>query len=113
MKLSFTYLLTIHIPLVLSAAIIPLAGYPLLYLPIHIVWLEIVIHPTAMLVFQDLALTRFPASPPPPGRSSLFSAREWMLVGISGGLLTLLVAGGYVRSLGDGRHVHARWRWPR
>ena len=37
----------------LTAAAIPLAGSPLLYLPIHVIWLELVIHPTALLVFQD------------------------------------------------------------
>jgi Ca2+-transporting ATPase len=37
LKLSFKYLLMIHIPFVFSAAIIPLLGYPLLYYPIHIV----------------------------------------------------------------------------
>ena len=31
-----------------------MAGYPVLYLPIHIVWLELIIHPTALLVFQSL-----------------------------------------------------------
>ena len=54
LQLSFMYLLTIHIPLVVSATLIPLAGLPLLYLPIHIVWLETLIHPTALLVFQEL-----------------------------------------------------------
>ena len=37
LQLSFQYLLMIHLPLVLTAAIIPLAGYPMLYLPVHIV----------------------------------------------------------------------------
>ena len=55
LQLSFAYLLMVHIPLVFSAAIIPLCGYPLLYLPIHIVWLELPIHPTTLLVFQDPA----------------------------------------------------------
>jgi magnesium-transporting ATPase (P-type) len=40
--------------LVVSAALIPFAGFPLLYLPLHIVWLELIIHPTALLVFQGL-----------------------------------------------------------
>jgi Ca2+-transporting ATPase len=47
LQLSFQYILMIHIPLVITAALIPLAGYPLLYLPTHIVWLEMLIHPTA------------------------------------------------------------------
>ncbi len=54
LQLSFKYLLMIHIPFVFSAAIIPLLGYPLLYYPIHIVMIELVIHPTSILVFQDL-----------------------------------------------------------
>lgn len=52
LKMSFEYLLLIHIPLVATAAVLPLAGYPLVYLPVHIVWLELVIHPTALLAFQ-------------------------------------------------------------
>lgn len=55
LKSSFEYLLLIHIPLVLTAAFIPLLGYPLLYLPIHIVWLELIIHPTALFAFQKQA----------------------------------------------------------
>jgi Ca2+-transporting ATPase len=55
LQMSFEYLLLIHIPLVAAAALIPLADYPLVFLPIHIVWLELVIHPTALLSFQARA----------------------------------------------------------
>lgn len=55
LAMSFEYLLLIHIPLVLGAAIVPLIGYPLVYLPVHIVWLELVIHPTALFAFQTVA----------------------------------------------------------
>ncbi|MEZ5598576.1 MAG: cation-transporting P-type ATPase [Pseudomonadales bacterium] len=64
LKLSFQYLLMIHMPLVLSAAFVPLVGYPLLYLPIHIVWLESIIHPTALLVFQSLPSCGRPTGSP-------------------------------------------------
>jgi P-type Ca2+ transporter type 2C len=53
--LSFKYLLYIHIPFILTAALIPLLGYPLLYLPVHIVWLELIIHPSALFAFQQQA----------------------------------------------------------
>lgn len=53
MQASFEYLLLIHIPLVLCAALIPLAGYPIVFMPIHIVWLELIMHPTAILAFQS------------------------------------------------------------
>jgi len=55
LRMSFEYLLLFHIPFVLTAALVPLFGYPLLYLPIHIVWLELIIHPTALFAFQQEA----------------------------------------------------------
>jgi Ca2+-transporting ATPase len=53
LKRSFEYLILFHLPFIFSAAIIPLMGHPLLYLPIHVVWLELLIHPTAILAFHD------------------------------------------------------------
>lgn len=55
LKKSFEYLLLMHIPLVSIGALIPLAGFPLVFLPIHIVWLELILHPTALLSFQTKA----------------------------------------------------------
>jgi Ca2+-transporting ATPase len=52
LKKSFEYLFLIHIPFALTAALIPLLGYPLLYLPSHVVLLELMIHPTMLLAFQ-------------------------------------------------------------
>lgn len=49
---SFAYLLMVHIPLVTTATLVPLLGYPLLFLPVHIVMLELLIHPAAILGFQ-------------------------------------------------------------
>jgi Ca2+-transporting ATPase len=111
LQLSFQYLLTFHIPLVLTATFIPLAGYPLLYLPIHIVWLEAMIHPTALLVFQELPQKRL--SPirrrRRAGRTRFFSRREWMEIGLTGALGTILVSLSFDRSLGTGIDVeHAR-----
>lgn len=109
LRLAFAYLLMVHIPLVLSAAIVPLADNPLLYLPIHIVWLELIIHPTAMLVFQDL---------PGPGRLMpakkggavrFFDARAWAAIVFSGLALAAIISFGFEYALGADRHVeHAR-----
>ena len=109
LRKSFEYLLMIHVPLVLTATLIPLAGHPLLYLPIHIVWLEMVIHPTAMLVFQktprDDGLERVPAR----RRARFFSAGDWAVIAGVGLLLTAVVALGFVRGLGgESRVPHAR-----
>jgi Ca2+-transporting ATPase len=108
LQLSFQYILVIHIPLVITAALIPLAGYPLLYLPTHIVWLEMLIHPTALLVFQGL--------PSPDGLRPIersrtvrfFSRSEWLLIIVVGALVTVLVTAGYVRSFEAGDVNHGR-----
>ena len=110
LQLSFAYLLLVHIPLVASATLVPLAGAPLLYLPIHVVWLELLIHPTALLVFQELA---------PDGRlgvlarrsqARFFSRRAWRAILLGGGLITLVLLGAYWQALGGPAQqvVHAR-----
>jgi len=109
LKRSFQYLLMIHLPLVLTAALIPLAGYPLLYLPVHIVWLELIIHPTALLVFQDLPEDHGLQARRRTKTLRFFSVAEWLVIAAVGIVLTVLVAFSYVRSLGAGYDVeHAR-----
>jgi Ca2+-transporting ATPase len=108
LRRSFAYLLMIHIPLVISAALIPLAGYPLLYLPVHVVWLELLIHPTALLVFQGLPADTAIGRRRRHG-TRFFDGREWATIGLVGASITLAVAGSYERSLGPTLNVeHAR-----
>jgi len=109
LRLSFAYLLMVHIPLVVSAAAIPLSGYPLLYLPVHIVWLELIIHPTALLVFQQLPTHGFLKVTRRHGPLRFYTRGEWGLIALTGLLLTAVLVIGYGFSLGIGRNVeHAR-----
>ncbi|WP_105265471.1 cation-translocating P-type ATPase [Pseudoalteromonas sp. T1lg76] len=109
LRLSFEYLLLVHIPLVLTAAVIPFLGYPVLYLPIHIVWLEMIIHPTALLVFQNSADTSHLAPAQANGPARFFSRRHWGVIVFSGVVFTLLITFAYIRSLGAMQDVeHAR-----
>ena len=55
---AFGYLIAFHPPLLLGALVVPLLGKPLLLLPIHLVALELLLHPVVSLVFQ--------ADPPDP-----------------------------------------------
>ena len=55
---AFAYLIAFHPPLLLGALVVPLLGKPLLLLPIHLVALELLLHPVVSLVFQ--------ADPPDP-----------------------------------------------
>jgi Ca2+-transporting ATPase len=102
LRLSFAYLLMFHIPLVLTAALLPLVGFPLLYLPLHIVWLELIIHPTALLVFQELPGSDGGLGPARPrGDRGFFSTREWATIVVVGLLATVAVVVGYVRSVSE------------
>jgi Ca2+-transporting ATPase len=68
---AFLYLLAFHVPIVALALLAPLLALPLVLLPIHLVWLELVVHPVSALVFQgdkppaDLMM-RPPRSPDAP-----------------------------------------------
>ena len=103
LQLSFAYLFAIHIPLVVTAALIPLGGLPLLYLPVHVVWLELIIHPTALLVFRELptrqllrqAVRGIDASGSSAGETGSSSSA-------TGAMVSGVVIGGYVRSLAEG-----------
>ncbi len=106
---SFAYLLMVHIALVASAAWIPLQGFPLLYLPVHIVWLELIIHPTALLAFQARAHPGPLRPRPRKGKAAFFSQHEWAIIVAVGALLTFVLVFGYEHALLGGRDVnHAR-----
>jgi len=108
LRLAFRYLLLVHVPFVMSAAWIPLMGDPLPFLPIHIVWLELVIHPSAMLAFQEAA----PRGAFPPARrrsrAAFFSRGDWLSIAGLGALLTALVVAGFERGLAvDAAHARS------
>ncbi len=98
LKMSFEYLLLIHIPLVATAAVLPLAGYPLVFLPVHIVWLELVIHPTALLAFQAPSTgTRDEVNAP-----RIFSSFQVLCICLAGVAVAVLLGWGFVRALSEG-----------
>lgn len=99
LQLSFKYLLSIHIPFVLSAALIPLLGYPIIYYPIHIVILELVIHPTAMLVFQDLPKSKVLPLAVKRKTIEFFTRTTWLKIMLIGVLTTSLVTISFIWTL--------------
>ncbi|MBX3040936.1 MAG: HAD-IC family P-type ATPase [Bdellovibrionaceae bacterium] len=99
LRLSFEYLLLFHIPLVLSAAVIPLMGYPLLYLPAHVVWLELIIHPTALFAFQQAATSENDGAP--ERRVSFFDKIDTLRVLIVGLAVTTALIISFVTGLSE------------
>lgn len=98
LKICFKYLLMIHFPFVFSAALIPLLGYPLLYYPIHIVFIELIIHPTSLLVFQDLS----PMKDLRTAKNNFFSPADLITIILSGLVTTTLVCLAFIVSLERG-----------
>ncbi|TNF59873.1 MAG: cation-transporting P-type ATPase [Burkholderiales bacterium] len=109
LRIAFAYLLLVHLPLVIGAAAIPLMGLPLLFLPIHIVWLELVIHPTAMMAFQDLPAAGPMGRVSRHPRTRFFPNDVWLGIGLIGGLLSVAIIWSYLHALGADQDVeHAR-----
>ena len=68
---AFLYILAFHVPIVLLALSVVVLSLPMLLLPVHLVWLELIIHPVSALVFQAEAapsgtMQRPPRSPRAP-----------------------------------------------
>ncbi len=88
---AVSYLIAFHIPLVLLALVIPLVGAPLLLLPLHLVWLEVIVHPTSSLIFEaDPPAADLMTRPPRSAASLMPSRRETALAVLRG----LMVTGG-------------------
>ena len=93
---AFLYLIAFHIPIVAIAVITPLAGMPLLLLPIHLVWLELIVHPVSALVFQaERATASVMARPPRDPAAPLLPHSAVAHSAASGGLLATATFGTY------------------
>lgn len=109
LRRAFRYLLAIHLPFVLTAALVPLLGYPLLFLPVHIVWMELIIHPTVMLAFDSAPGARVALEAPLRGQPRFLSPGLWVTTLLAGSMTTAAVMWSYARSLGAGWDIpHAR-----
>ena len=62
---AFLYLIAFHIPIVTLAIAAPVTGVPLVLLPIHMVWLELIVHPVSAIVFQSERATASVMTHPP------------------------------------------------
>jgi Ca2+-transporting ATPase len=106
---AFAYLIAFHPPLLFAAMLVPLIGRPLLLLPVHLVLLEILLHPVVSLVFQaDPADDDVMDRPPRPVGDALRLRALWRpyAVGtaLAAGIITeYLVALGADWTVGEAR----------
>ncbi len=103
MRRAFGYLIGFHVPLLLPAIVLPLLGMPLLLQPIHLVWLELIVHPTSSLVFEgDPASPDLMRRPPRPRAEGLLRRGDWLRPAILGLTLALTVLAIFVGALARG-----------
>ncbi len=91
LRRAFRYLNAFHAPLIISAVVIPLFGAPLLLLPIHLVWLELIVHPTSALVYENDAGDRaeLMSEPPRDPHAGFLRQRDWLRPVLLGCALTV------------------------
>ncbi|VVB98276.1 putative copper-exporting P-type ATPase A [uncultured archaeon] len=108
LRKAFAYLVVFHVPIFLSALLIPLMGLPLLLLPVHIVFLELVLHPVISVVFEkEPAEADVMRRRPRKKDQGILTRGEVLGLVLEGTVLSALALGAYVLSLGSGE-LHAR-----
>ncbi len=103
LRKAMSFIFAVHLPIA-GLALLPLAtGYPVIFMPIHIAFLEMVIDPVCSLVFEaeteeDNIMGRAPRDPGEP----LFTANMVMRALMQGLLAFVLVGGVYLWGLTQG-----------
>jgi len=103
LRQAMVYTLAVHVPIVGLSLLPVLFGLPLVLVPLHIAFLELVIDPACSIVFeaqeQDATIM---AQPPRPRQQALLSGERMAQGLVQGGVLTLALVGLYAGLLAQG-----------
>ncbi len=112
LRVAFEYLVAFHVPLVAAALLVPLTGQPLLLLPIHLILLQIVVHPTAALAFEgDPPAPDVMRRPPRPPGTSLGDRRLLVRALLVGATLAVAVLAVYFLAIDAGQSAREARTW--
>jgi Ca2+-transporting ATPase len=109
LRRAFGYLVAFHPPLLLAALVVPIVGRPLLLLPVHLVLLELIVHPVVSLVFEnDPAADDVMRRPPLPRGRGLVNRNllRPLVLGVTLAIAVIIVY--MVQLAGDGPEDLAR-----
>jgi Ca2+-transporting ATPase len=94
LRKAMSFLLAVHVPIAGLAVLPVLAGWPLVLLPIHIVFLELIIDPACSVVFEsEREEWDIMHRPPRPVREPLFDRRTVVLSLLQGAGVLLVAVG--------------------
>ncbi|MFN7684661.1 MAG: cation-translocating P-type ATPase [Oligoflexia bacterium] len=100
------FILSVHVPIAGLAMLPVLFNLPLLLLPVHIVFLELIIDPACTLVYEaEEAGPELMKRPPRTAAARLVGSRDLGMAILRGGVGLLLVLGVYVGLLRTGHGV--------
>jgi Ca2+-transporting ATPase len=100
---AFRYLITFHVPIIFLAVAAPLLGLPLVLLPVIIIWLELIMHPTVALVFEaDRGDPEAMQKPPRDPARPVLTGRELATTVATGASIGLAVLGLFYYQLATG-----------
>ncbi len=103
-KKAMAYILAIHIPIAGMSLIPVLLGWPLVLLPVHIVFLELIIDPSCSVVFEaEPEEADVMSRPPRDPRKPLFRGRTVGLSLLQGMIVLVIVLAVFVVSLYRGQ----------
>lgn len=83
LKRSFSYLISFHFPVILLALVPPFLGWGDLFLPIHIVLLQLLVHPVSAYAFENLEAL------PADRQTGFMPKRQLFQSSLAGALLSL------------------------
>lgn len=106
LRKAIRYIISIHLPIVLVVLAPLLLGwpYPHMLLPLHVIFLELVMDPTVAIAFEnEPAEPRLMGRPPRPANTSLFSWKEMGFSLLQGSVITLEILAIYWLALQQGK----------
>ncbi|PIT88119.1 MAG: hypothetical protein COU29_03855 [Candidatus Magasanikbacteria bacterium CG10_big_fil_rev_8_21_14_0_10_36_32] len=93
---AFVFLLSFHLPIIGLAILPSLFGQPLMFLPIHIIFLELICDPASVLGFEKERPARnIMKEPPRPANEPLINPRLWKQIIIQAVSIFLVSFGFY------------------
>lgn len=97
LKKAIRYIISIHIPIILTAIIPLLSGwkYPVIFTPIHVIFLELIMGPTCSIFFEREPVEAGHANARNRSRKDLFRRDELVITVLQGVMITAGTLGLY------------------
>lgn len=104
LKKAMTYILAVHVPIAGMSVIPVLFGWPLVLLPVHIVFLELIIDPACSTAFEaEREETNVMSRPPRKKTEPIFGLRTTIIALIQGLSALGVVAGLFAWAMHEGK----------